>query len=61
LEVEKALVLLGLGRLQDLLEEGVLVVASCYDCLVLRGRGRSLVPYGMAAAMSWWASSLTTS
>jgi hypothetical protein len=37
LEVGEALVLLGLGRLQDPLEEGVLVVASCYDFLVLRG------------------------
>jgi hypothetical protein len=38
LEVEEALILVGLGCLQDLLEEGVLIVASCYDCLVLQGR-----------------------
>jgi hypothetical protein len=30
-------VLVGLRRLQDLLEEGVLIVAGCEDCLVLRG------------------------
>jgi hypothetical protein len=27
----------GLGRLQDPLEEGLLVIATCYDRLVLRG------------------------
>jgi hypothetical protein len=32
-----ARILVGLGHLQDLLEEGLLVVASCYDRLVLRG------------------------
>jgi hypothetical protein len=37
LEVGEALVLVGLGRLQDLLEEGLLVVAASHDCLVLPG------------------------
>jgi hypothetical protein len=31
------LVLVGLGRLEDLLEEGLLVVAASHECLVLRG------------------------
>jgi hypothetical protein len=30
-----ARILVGLGCLQDLLEEGLLVVATCYDRLVL--------------------------
>jgi hypothetical protein len=38
LEVEEARVLVGLGRLQDLLEEGLFVVAVGHDCLVLRGQ-----------------------
>jgi hypothetical protein len=38
LEVREALVLVGLGRFQDLLEEGLLVVADGGDHLVLRGQ-----------------------
>jgi hypothetical protein len=53
------LVFVGLGRLQDLLEEGLLVVARCYDRLVLRGR--SAMPGGGAASsMAMPASSLMT-
>jgi hypothetical protein len=37
LEVREVLILLGLRRPQDLLEEGIFVVASYYDCLVLHG------------------------
>jgi hypothetical protein len=33
----EGLVLVGLGHLQDLLEEGLIIVASDDDCLVLRG------------------------
>jgi hypothetical protein len=37
LGVGEARVLIDLGRLQDLLEEGVLVVAAGHDSLVFRG------------------------
>jgi hypothetical protein len=49
------LVFVGLGRLQGMLEEGVLIVASFYDRLVIRGRSRA--PGGtssMASSLTTW-------
>jgi hypothetical protein len=38
LDVKEGCVLVGLGCLQDLLQEGLLVIPDSQDCLVLRGQ-----------------------